>query len=82
MPDETALQAILQSVKSMDDRTARMEQKIDDGFEKLDGRVRSLETSRTAARAGLAALAVGGTGAGAKLGILDKVMSMFGGGGT
>lgn len=71
---------ILEFVKSIDDRTARMEDKMDTAHGKLDERVKSLETSRTAARAGMAALALGGTGGAAKLGFLDKVMTLFGGG--
>lgn len=72
--------AVLSYLKSVDDRTARMEQKIDNGFENLDGRVKSLENSRTAARAGLTVLTLGTTGGAAKMGLLDKIMTIFGGG--
>jgi hypothetical protein len=82
---------LLEFVKSIDARTQRMETAItttmqkhqdddDDKHEKLDVRIKSLETSRTAARAGLVALTVGGGGGAVKLGFLDKVISIFGGG--
>jgi hypothetical protein len=86
-------EAILQLVKSIDDRTARMETSINLTLQKhkeddeikhdeFDRRFKSLETSRTAARAGLAALALGGTGGAAKMGFLDKLISIFATGGT
>lgn len=82
---------ILLYVKSIDERTARMETSItaaikahieddDIRYEKMDDRLKSLETSRVAARTGLTVLALGGTGGAAKLGFLDKIVSLFGGG--
>lgn len=84
---------ILTYLQSIDARTARMEtaftaaltdhRKEDDAIhDELRKDLDSLKTSRTAARAGLAALALGGGTGAAKLGFLDKIVSMFGGGGT
>lgn len=84
---------ILTYLQSIDARTARMEDaftaaltdhKKENAVEHDEMRkdLDSLKTSRTAARAGLAALALGGTGGAAKLGFLDKVLGMLGGGGT
>lgn len=81
---------MLQYMKSIDDRMGRMETAITTAFtnhqndddkkhEDFDVRLKSLETSRTAARAGMAALALGGTGGAAKLGFLDKIISMING---
>lgn len=86
MPDEI----ILSYVKSIDERTARMEtsmttamqihQQADNAkHDEIDGRLKSLEISRAKGRAGLAAIALGGTGAGAKLGLIGKLASLFGG---
>lgn len=82
---------LLEFVKSIDARTQRMETTLnttmqkhqdddDKKHEDVDKRIRSLENSRLAARAGLTAMVVGGTGGAAKLGFLDKLMTMFGGG--
>lgn len=82
--------AILQYLKSIDARTGRMETSITATMQKHQeeddakhGEMRkdidSLLTSRTAARAGITALALGGTGGAAKLGFLDKIISMIGG---
>lgn len=70
-------EAMLQYVKSIDERTARMETSLNTTLETHDKRLSSLETSRTIARTGLATLALGGTGGAAKLGMLDKLMSLF-----
>lgn len=86
-------EAILGYVKSIDERTARMEtaftttlqnqkKESDDKHKESDGRIKSLENSRLAARAGLAALTLGGTTGAAKAGLIDKVVSMFSGGGS
>lgn len=82
---------LLEFVKSIDARTQRMETAMtitmqshqkddDDKHEKIDGRIKSLENSRTAARAALVVATVGGTSGAAKVGLLDKLVSMFGGG--
>lgn len=71
--------AILTYLKSIDERGARTEKMMTATLEKHDERIKSLETSRTAARAGMAALALGGTGGAAKLGFLDKIAGIFGG---
>lgn len=71
--------ALLEMVKSIDARTERLETKFDLRHDNTDGRLKSLETSRTAARAGMAGLAIAGTGGAAKMGIIDKLMSVLGG---
>ncbi len=87
MPDDV----ILQYVKSIDERTARMESTMTTAMQihqqndtakhdEIDTRLKSLETSRTAARAGMAALALGGGTGAAKLGLLAKITGLFGGG--
>lgn len=73
-------EAILGYVKSIDERTARMEvaqAKVTDSHDK---RIKSLENSRTAARAGLTALTIGGGTGAAKAGMLGKVLGIFGSG--
>jgi hypothetical protein len=72
--------ALLELVKSIDGRTARMETAMTTTLEKHDDRIKSLETSRTAARAGMTVLALGSTTGAAKMGFLDKVIGIFGGG--
>ncbi len=82
---------ILQYVKSIDERTARIESSMttamqihqaadNEKHEEYDKRIKSLENSRTAARAGMTALAVGGGTGVAKLGVIGKLIGMFGGG--
>lgn len=71
---------ILEYVKSIDARGARMEEAVNKILTDHDSRLKSLETSRTAARAGMTALVLGGTGGAAKAGMLDKLLSLFGGG--
>ncbi len=84
---------VLIYLQSIDARTARMEaafsaaitdhKKEDDVVhDELRKDIDSLKTSRTAARAGIAALVLGGGTGAAKLGFLDKIVSLFGGGGT
>lgn len=75
MPDK----AILQYVKSIDERTGRIETAFTTVLTEMKKDIDSLKDSRTAARAGLAALILGSTGGAAKLGLLDKFISMFGG---
>lgn len=81
-------ETILQYVRSIDDRTARMEiaqtatmqnhQKDDDKkHESVDERVKSLENSRLAARVGLASIALGGAGGAVKMGAIEKLLSFF-----
>lgn len=85
--------AILQYLKSIDDRTARIETNFttamqnhqeDDDVKHGEMRkdIDSLLSSRTAARAGLTVLTLGGTGGAAKLGLLDKIASILGGTGS
>lgn len=71
------MDAMLEFVKSIDTRTARIEETVNQIRSGHDDRIKSLETSRAATRAGIAALAIGGTGAGAKLGMIDKLMGLF-----
>lgn len=75
MSDET----ILQYLKNIDDRTTRMEDKQDAVNTDHDKRLKSLENSRTATRAGIAALTIGGGTGAAKAGLVDKIISMLGG---
>ncbi len=81
-------ETILQYIKSIDDRTVRIESVIttamqihqqadDTKHDIIDKRIKSLENSRTAARATLIGAATAGTGGAAKLGMLAKITSLF-----
>lgn len=81
---------ILQYVKSIDERTARIESNMttamqihqtqdNEKHDEFEGRIKSLENSRLTARVGITALALGGGTGVAKLGLIGKFMSMFGG---
>lgn len=72
-------EAILWYVKSIDERTARMEISQDKITESHDKRISSLENSRKIQRAVIGASTLGGSAAGAKVGIVDKILSIWGG---
>lgn len=82
--------AILIYVKSIDERTARMETAMTKGMadhqnddnikhEKLAKRIGSLEFSRKAIRVAAVSFIAGGAGGAVKLGWVDKLISLISG---
>lgn len=73
-------EAILGYLRSIDDKTTRMETSFGTVTKDQEKRIRSLENSRTAQRVAVATLSIGGTTGAAKVGLVGKITALLGGG--